>query len=968
MKNIFTLFIALLSIIKVSEANCPITSIPSNITTTTVCDRGISTFSATINDPNHRLVWLDTANRIVGSGNNFQRYINSGGELYKAAAVAYDQLSIKIGPLPSQFSSTYPSQNFTNGQYFSCLTTIRIDSILLRSNNPIQGYIQIWSNAPEKNGYVIQKYPFNITAAGPSNTRVALGAILNTGNYFINVEITGGTGVLYRALSGASYPYQVSNLLSITGNNFSASNTRYYYFFDWNVSKMCIGPFSATFSPNITSTKTESLPYLETFNSGLPCDWNSTAANINGVFQSGHSSIFNSNSFSIPSDSGILFSSDINCNCNKSSSKIYSPWFNLRTYSKNSNISLNINYLYKAAQNSKVYIYMSTSEQTSVLVDSLSQQLNSFIPKSISLRNFVLNDSVRFYIEHKDNGGDSSALAISSVEITNDCNTNFYADLKLITDSYGSEISWEIYDFLSKEKVAISSTYSDVIPYQVNNATDRRRICLTQGKKYVFKITDSFGDGLNDGSNIGSYLLKNSCGDTIISGAGALPYGGLNLPEPSYDSIIFTADAYKPNLGRDITITQNDTVVLDAGKYGPYLWSTGDTTRSIKIIGKNIPASINSYSVKVRTQQCERSDTILIEVLPIYNPIIVVNLVTDTKGSDIIWELRDFSTDTLIIRKGPFNDVIPYDVNLATHIDSVIVEFNQQLKFTITDLSGNGLYDGQIRGSIKISNECVPIIYYSNSFTTAETTIFSSNTKPVFNLGADRNVCENETIVLDAGASANEYIWNVNGNLFFGNPLLIQSSTLQMGQNAIMVQNTGSRCIDADTLIITKNANPNASFQTTQQGGLITCTATELNATSYVWNFGDGTNATGRNVTHQYTNNGTFNVSLEVTSSANCTSNSDKNLTITGVGILTTTVENIQFFPNPSNGIIYIDATSEENVSLEISDMQGRLIKVVNELDTRKNKELDLTMLESGNYIVKFSSAKGLIIKKLIIY
>ncbi len=168
----------------------------------------------------------------------------------------------------------------------------------------------------------------------------------------------------------------------------------------------------------------------------------STAVNANRVFQSENSSIFSNANFSIPSDSGILFSSDINCNCDKSSSKNYSPWLNFRTLSKNSNINLNINYLYKAANNSKVYIYASTGENTNLLLDSLSSQLTRISIKTILLNNFAIHDSVRFYIEYRDNGGDSTALAMSSIEITNECRSNFYADLKLVTDSYASEISW----------------------------------------------------------------------------------------------------------------------------------------------------------------------------------------------------------------------------------------------------------------------------------------------------------------------------------------------------------------------------------------------------------------------------------------------------------------------------------------------------------------------------------------------
>ncbi len=104
---------------------------------------------------------------------------------------------------------------------------------------------------------------------------------------------------------------------------------------------------------------------------------------------------------------------------------------------------------------------------------------------------------------------------------------------------------------MSNEKVATSTTYSDIFSYQLNLAKDNRSVCLTGGKKYVFKITDSFGDGMDDGTNSGSYLLKNSCGDTFINGSWQFPYGGVNLPNPSNDSIIFIAEPYKPNLDRE---------------------------------------------------------------------------------------------------------------------------------------------------------------------------------------------------------------------------------------------------------------------------------------------------------------------------------------------------------------------------------------------------------------------------------
>ena len=102
-----------------AKANCPANSAPSAITSTSVCKTGYSNFSATLNDLTNTLVWLDSANRILGQGNNYQQYIAKTGLSFKAAEMGYDGITTKVGPLASAFSSTYPSQNFTNGQYFT---------------------------------------------------------------------------------------------------------------------------------------------------------------------------------------------------------------------------------------------------------------------------------------------------------------------------------------------------------------------------------------------------------------------------------------------------------------------------------------------------------------------------------------------------------------------------------------------------------------------------------------------------------------------------------------------------------------------------------------------------------------------------------------------------------------------------------------------------------------------------------
>jgi hypothetical protein len=64
-------------------------------------------------------------------------------------------------------------------------------------------------------------------------SRVALNFNLTPGTgYFIKMI---GTVNFFRHTAGAVYPYTLSGLVSITGNDYAAGY--YYYFYDWNVTK-----------------------------------------------------------------------------------------------------------------------------------------------------------------------------------------------------------------------------------------------------------------------------------------------------------------------------------------------------------------------------------------------------------------------------------------------------------------------------------------------------------------------------------------------------------------------------------------------------------------------------------------------------------------------------------------------------------------------------------------------------------
>lgn len=978
MKNFyFSLFVLLfLNIAKNTNANCPASIAPTNPQASGICNKGYSLFTANINDLTNTLVWLDSANRIIGVGNNLQQYIDKIGLTFKVAEVGYDALSTKVGPTSNQFTSTYPSQNFTNGQYFTCATTVRIDSILLRSNNALAGNIQIWSKAPENGGYILQKIPFNITSSGPKNTRVPIGAVLTTGNYFMNVEITSGSGILYRAIDGAVYPYNVSNLISITGTNFIGDLDRYYYFFDWNVSKMCMSPMSASFSPNITQPTSNIIPYYDDFDKGIQCNWENNAPSINAKWIAGNPNLLSSPTFPIPnSDTTIIISNDISCHCDKSSVKLESPWFDLRDYSKESTVRFSMQYMYKEKNNSKVYIRFSNANNTIVKLDSLSNQINGFNYYMFELRDFILSDSVRFSIEHKDNGGDSSAIAIRYIILDEGCSTSTRVNLNVQLDTYASEISWEIRDQLTKELIVKSLEFEDNNPYDTTKAKVNRNYCLIKGRSYTFKIKDSFGDGLDDGTHIGKYTLLGMCGDTILHGSGALPYGGLVLPNMAWDSINFIAGMGAPiDIGPDVVLNFNDTLIIDAGpNWKSYQWSNGDTTQTLTLIGKNyLPGKYKiSLSVVSPNGQCVARDTINLEILTNYQPTLVIGVITDTKGSDIKWELRDKLTDTLIMTRGPFQDVIPYNLSAATHIDTVTVEYAQLLEFKIIDLSGNGLNDGTNQGKAWIGNNCSPELYINNSvlfpylgvFTRYDSTIFTSSIKPKFNLGADVILCDGDSILLNASTSSNEYIWSTGEST---KEIKIKSSDLVLGDNIFWVSNYQGVCNSIDSIKITKSLLPSTNFTTSQVGGKITCMGTSTGQQAYHWDFGDGSSANTRVATHQFATNGNYVVTYTITSNDGCTNSINFNVTITGVGINNSKAIRINIMPNPSDGEFKIEASCTI-LNLDVMDVQGRKLQSISNDKNSQKMHINLRNMELGMYFLKIKTIESEIVKYISI-
>ncbi|MFN7777222.1 T9SS type A sorting domain-containing protein, partial [Flavobacterium sp.] len=62
----------------------------------------------------------------------------------------------------------------------------------------------------------------------------------------------------------------------------------------------------------------------------------------------------------------------------------------------------------------------------------------------------------------------------------------------------------------------------------------------------------------------------------------------------------------------------------------------------------------------------------------------------------------------------------------------------------------------------------------------------------------------------------------------------------------------------------------------------------------------------------------------------------------------------IKVYPNPTSDFLFIDTIEKQIQKIEFFDLQGRLIKTINE--NKDKYEIDISNLQSATYLVKLST------------
>jgi hypothetical protein len=323
-----------------------------------------------------------------------------------------------------------------------------------------------------------------------------------------------------------------------------------------------------------------------------------------------------------------------------------------------------------------------------------------------------------------------------------------------------------------------------------------------------------------------------------------------------------------------------------------------------------------------------------------------------------------------------------YDAPTATVTGggSVCGDGSTPIDVTVT-LSGAGPWnftysDGTSTQNVTNQSASVYVISASNSGTYTVTTVSDQNctaagsgsalvmfnTNPTVSAGGNQTVCEGALVTLTA-SGAQTYVWTggiENGVAF----------TATSTETYEVTGTDGNGCTGTATVTVTVNENPEVTLSAFESL-CVDASPLTLSGGSPAGGAYSGTGVTG-GIFNPSVGAGTYNITYTYTSSENCTGSATQSILVESCASIEdwAMAANLTIFPNPVSDELTISFfnTSSEQVRVSLLGADGKLIAVsVAKPFTQYTESTDVTSLASGMYMVRFETAMGTEVRKVIV-
>lgn len=211
------------------------------------------------------------------------------------------------------------------------------------------------------------------------------------------------------------------------------------------------------------------------------------------------------------------------------------------------------------------------------------------------------------------------------------------------------------------------------------------------------------------------------------------------------------------------------------------------------------------------------------------------------------------------------------------------------------------------------------------------------------------------------GASGVTYNWTLPATWTGTSITSSINATVGSGSGNISVTATNNcGTSTATTFSVTPTTTPAAvaGYNSNVLGDSVAFTSTSTNATTWLWDFGDGGTSTIANPGHKYLSNGNYNVKLIVTNKCGIDSIT-KAVSITSVGIVSHTAASLKMYPNPASSKLFIELGSGTyKGEIRVMDVTGRVINT-SQVDGN-HFAIDISGLEAGMYFIEMKNTNEL--------
>jgi len=272
-----------------------------------------------------------------------------------------------------------------------------------------------------------------------------------------------------------------------------------------------------------------------------------------------------------------------------------------------------------------------------------------------------------------------------------------------------------------------------------------------------------------------------------------------------------------------------------------------------------------------------------------------------------------------------------------------------------------------------VSNFAASIFIISNDTNRTICLNGQSGAMPVADFSfSDENICIGEVSFDNSNSQYfNTLFWDFGDGITSNqsNPTHIFSAP---GTYLVSLRTTNSIGFDTISKLVTVNplvVNFAMSNDTIQLSDTAYFTDSTPNATTWIWDFGDGNSSTQQNPSHQYAAQGLYNVKLTVIDNRSCSNTLTQQIRVENkIGLLEWQLNNSwDLYPNPSDGKfrLRIAEGNWSDYNFRLIDAQGRTVQ---EFEGANQNDLEFnTKLSSGIYQLQLMKAGQLLDQKRLV-